>query len=357
MVRWIFRIVVALFVLAGVVFGGAALLDTDTRPAPNLPVAYTNIKITTPARDKPVDVHIWYPTDVTGTQELIGQNALFYGFYALRDAKPKAGLLPIVVMSHGSGGNAVQMGWIATELARRGLIVVAPNHQGTTSRDSDPFQTVKVWERADDLKAVLDFIEKSPPFGLQPDMTRVASFGFSLGGFSALSLAGVQVSKAQFLDYCAKNAGVLDCGWMQKAGVDFTAIDATKYEQSNRDPRVSITVAVDPALPLAMTDQSLQSLTMPTLIINLGEPDTIPAGMRLDEVVKRMPGANYQFIPKAHHFTFVAECSKLGEIIIGLAGEDNICSDKGFRPRGEVHRELIKLIGDFLLEKLSKGNA
>jgi predicted dienelactone hydrolase len=258
-------------------------------------------------------------------------------------------------MSHGSGGNAVQMGWIASEMARRGMIVIAPNHQGTTSRDSDPFETVKVWKRANDLKAVLDFIAKTPPLGLQPDMERVASFGFSLGGFSALSVAGIQVSKAQFIDYCAKNAGILDCGWMQKAGVDFSAIDQTLYEQSNRDPRISVTVAVDPALPLAMTSASLQSQTLPTLIINLGEPNTIPVGMRLNEVVKTMPGATYRIVPQTHHFTFVAECSTLGEIVIGLAGDDNICSDEGFRPRAKVHPELVKLIGDFLAEQLKAG--
>jgi predicted dienelactone hydrolase len=139
---------------------------------------------------------------------------------------------------------------------------------------------------------------------------------------------------------------------MQKAGVDFNAIDQVLYEQSNRDPRIGVTVAVDPALQLAMTPASLQSLTMPTLIINLGEPDTIPIGMRLNEVVKTMTGATYQIVPKAHHFTFVAECSTLGEIIIGLAGDDNICSDNGFRPRAEVHPELVKLIGDFLEDKL-----
>lgn len=351
--RWILRGFVAVLILAGAVFGGAALLDTDIRPAPEIAIGYTNLTVVMAHRAKPVDVHIWYPTEATGTQELIGQNALFYGFYALRDAEPKSSPLPVVVMSHGSGGNAVQMGWIATELARRGMIVIAPNHQGTTSRDSDPFQTVKVWQRADDLKAALDLIEKSPPFGLRADMTRVASFGFSLGGFSALSVAGVQVSKTQFIDYCAKNAGVLDCGWMQKAGVDFTSIDQAKYEQSNRDPHVSVTVAVDPALPLAMTVSSLLSLTMPTLIINLGEPDTIPVGMRLDQVSKKISSAAYEVVPKSHHFTFVAECSRLGEIIIGLAGDDNICSDKGFRPRAEVHPELAKLIGDFLVEKLS----
>jgi predicted dienelactone hydrolase len=75
MVRWIVRSLIALIILAGCVFGAAAFLDTDIRPAPDRPVAYTNIKIAASNRDKPIDVHIWYPTGATGTQELIGQNA------------------------------------------------------------------------------------------------------------------------------------------------------------------------------------------------------------------------------------------------------------------------------------------
>jgi predicted dienelactone hydrolase len=251
-------------------------------------------------------------------------------------------------MSHGSGGNAERLGWIASELAAAGMIVVAPNHPGTTSNDSDPFQTVKTWERPADLSAALDYILTSPPLGITPDQGRVGVLGYSLGGYSALGLAGVRLSKAAFITYCTQHPEELDCGWMLKAGVDFSAIDPALYEGSNRDPRVSVTVAVDPALPAAMQPDSLAALATKTLIINLGSPDTLPQGLKSDQIAAQIPGAHYHAVPGAHHFSFLPECSGLGFVIIGIAGDDNICSDFGFADRAAVHAEVLGQVLPFL---------
>jgi predicted dienelactone hydrolase len=345
---------IAITAIVALIFGGASLLGTSKRPVPAQLPGYRVIPVAMSHRANPVLVHVWYPADNGTGAELVGQNALFYGHYVRRDAKPAAGLHPLVLLSHGSGGNAERMGWLATELANRGMIVAAPDHPGTTSGDSDPFQTVKVWERPQDLSAIIDFIAANKVDGLTPDMKRVAVVGFSLGGFSALSLSGVQVSKTQFIDYCNVNRGQLDCGWMQAAGVDFTTIDQTRYEQSNADPRIKVTVAIDPALPAAMVVDSLTKINQPVLVVNLGDPNTIPPAMRVDAIARSIHNSSYVAVPGAHHFSFMAECSWLGYIVIGIAGEDNICSDTGFRNRSVLHKELAPMIVEFLDKALGK---
>jgi predicted dienelactone hydrolase len=182
------------------------------------------------------------------------------------------------------------------------------------------------------------------PMGLTPDLTRVGALGYSLGGFSALGLAGVQVSKAAFMAYCDRNPDQLDCGWMRSAGVDFTAIDQSRYDATHRDPRISVAVAIDPALPAAMTPESLARVALPVLIVNLGPPATLPDGLRSDHVAAAIPGARYLSIAGAHHFSALAECSGLGVAIIALAGDDNICSDFGHRPRAEIQSEMLRQI-------------
>lgn len=184
-------------------------------------------------------------------------------------------------------------------------------------------------------------------------MNRVLVLDFSLGGATAMLTSGARLSKAAFIDYCARNTGHDDCGWLAAGGVEFAAIDGAAYERDNRDPRVGVTVAVDPALSQAMTDESLSVLTTDTLVINLGVTGAIPEAMKAADMAARVPGAEYRTVEGAAHFSFLATCSTFGVFMIGVAGDDNICSDRGLRDRDDVHAELATLIGDFLESRLA----
>ena len=130
---------------------------------------------------------MWYLATSDQVPELIGQNALFYGFHAHRDATADSALRPVVLLSHGSGENAKGIGWLAIDLATRGFVVLAVNHPRTTSRDSLPSATIRIWERPDDLKARLDFAQVGLPLGVMVDMDRVGAVGFSLAVIAFLT--------------------------------------------------------------------------------------------------------------------------------------------------------------------------
>jgi predicted dienelactone hydrolase len=161
----------------------------------------------------------------------------------------------------------------------------------------------------------------------------VLSVGFSLGGHSALALAGVRVSKARFIAYCAANQGKVDCGWLEDGGVDFTQIDAARYEADLSDARITRTIT---------------ALGSSVLIVNLGAPETIPAAMRADGLAEQIAGAEFRAIDGAAHFSALPKCSALGVVMIGLAGDDNICSDRDLRPREDVHLDVLDAIDGFL---------
>ncbi|MFM7443044.1 MAG: alpha/beta hydrolase family protein, partial [Tabrizicola sp.] len=334
---WIVKGLAGLVVIVAAVLGSAFLLDTTERPPEFEAPGYLFVEMPVAGREKPVPLHIWYPTDSREPPTLIGQNGLFYGSHIRKDAPPVAAKTPVVVMSHGSGGNAERLGWLAGYLAHQGMIVVAPNHPGTTSGDSDPFKTPLVWERTGDLTAALDLLQSTPPGGLQPDLDRVAVLGFSLGGYTALGLGGIRVTKAAFIEHCAVAPSAPDCNWMVEAGVDFTAIDATLYDKDHGDPRVKAVVAIDPALVKAIDPTSIAALPEPFLLVNLGEATTLDPAMQPTALADTLPEATYLAVPGAKHFSFLAECSTLGVIIIGIAGEDNICSDAGLRDRAIIH--------------------
>ncbi|WP_216824659.1 alpha/beta hydrolase family protein [Paragemmobacter aquarius] len=330
--------------------GLVALIDTRVGDIPSEAPAYRVTHIAAAHRPDGLDLHLWYPASA-GQITLIGQNALFYGFHARRDAVGDGISHPLVLLSHGSGGNAERLGWIGSALASKGIIVAAVNHPGTTSGDSQPSRTVMPWERTEDLSTILDYLQADAPQGMVPDMNRVGALGFSLGGASVLLSAGARLSKDDFIQYCAANAGQDDCGWLAEGGVDFSQIDAPKYERDNRDQRIKAVVAIDPALTRAMRKHSLTRLP-PSLVINLGSDGEIPLAMQADGLAAVNPAIEYRTVPGARHFSFLARCSLLGVVMIALAGDDNICSDRGLRDRGEIQAELVQMIGTFLTDRL-----
>ena len=350
--KWLVRGGVAIGACTVVFLGAVFLTITkDQGPGPN-PAGYQTHSISVPHRNVALDVFVWYPTDEQIETQLVGQNALFYGQHVRIDAAPRKFDHPIVLISHGSGGNALQSSWLAEALVKLGYVVIAANHAGTTSRDSYPERTVMIWERARDLARLLDWAETNPIEGLLMNAQMSGVIGFSLGGASALSVSGVRLSKTSFIDYCNSNAGLWDCGWLTDGGVDFSQIDTGLYEASYTDNRIAATIAIDPALTQAVTKDSAINIHHPVLIVNFKPETGIPEAVRAADLATDIPDSLYHVVPKSWHFSFLSECSLMGKLVIGFSSEDNICSDSGVRNRGKIHREIIKTITSFLEQAL-----
>lgn len=92
---------------------------------------------------------VWYPavpSAVVEPIEIPGMSQLFVIGSAAQDANIASvpAKFPMIVLSHGTGGSALQMAWLGTVLAAHGYIAVAVNHPGNnatedyTARDSLP---------------------------------------------------------------------------------------------------------------------------------------------------------------------------------------------------------------------------
>jgi len=311
----------------------AAAIDTN--------IGYHITTLDVAHRAAPVEVHVWYPTLAEDAPVEIGGNILFHGFAAQIDAAAAPNDAPLIVMSHGSGGNAAQMGWFATQMAAQGYIVAAPNHHATMSRDSDPYQTPHIWLRNQDLSAVIDTFAAGEVHDVTADMDQVAIAGFSLGGGAALSVSGAGLSKAAFIEYCNGEDTPIDCAWMMAAGVDFTQIDQEMYEADWTDPRIMATFAVDPALTRAMTQPTLSDIDHPVMTIGLGSQADIPLAVDASHLTTKIPGARHTWVEGAAHFSFLPTCGWIGKIATSVAGDDNICSDFGLRNRDAVHADVV----------------
>lgn len=328
-----------------------ALFAANTSGQPQTPiVGYQRLSVPLPNRATDVTVHLWYPAKPRSPVSKVGQSLLFWGFDSARDAEALGQQLPVLLMSHGSGGNALRHAWIATRFADEGFIVVAPDHPGSTSGDSDPATTLQLHLRPQDLSGLIDWLAQTPPAGLNPDLSRIGVVGFSMGGFSALATAGLRASKQRFVDYCDTNRGKLDCGWYQAAGVDLTSLPQTAFNASNLDRRIRAVAAIDPALTQAFQSESAENIAVPTLILNLGSPDTMPPVMDAAALAAAISDANHAYIKGASHFSFMDECRLIGSLVLGLASPDALCA--GSKRRAALHADIAPRLIDFLKANL-----
>ena len=125
-------------------------------------------------------------------------------------------------------------------------------------------------------------------------------------------------------------------------------MDAERFDQSNLDNRINTVIAVDPALAQAFTTESLGEVQRPVLIINLGSVDEVPAGVDGVGIAQTLPHSDYARVEGANHFSFLGECTAMGEAIIKDEGDDPICSEVSDRKRSDIHDELRELIANYL---------
>ena len=122
-------------------------------------------------------------------------------------AAPAAGY-PLIVFSHGFTGCNTQSEFLMEAFARAGYFVLAPNHDdarcGTARGHSlgdlhpeEPLKDETKWSdqtykvRREDIRAVLDAVLREKSFeGVPVDGKRVGIAGHSLGGYTALGMAG-----------------------------------------------------------------------------------------------------------------------------------------------------------------------
>lgn len=334
------------------VLAAAAALAAFAGPAvADMLPGYDRITVAARHRPGPLAASIWYPAATATYRGLIGDNAVFRGVPALVGPAPATGRRPLVVLSHGSGGNMDGLAWLASALAARGALVLGVNHPGSTTGDSSPRRSLLLHERAADLSAVLDGLLDDPTFGPLVDRDRVTALGFSLGGATVLGLVGARFDRAAFAAYCARpGERGEDCAFFERGGVDALVLpDAV--EGDLRDPRFGAAVAVDPGLTHAFTAESVRAIDGPVLFINLGREhrfraaDVGPAGSGLAALV---PGSSYEVVAPAHHFTFLARCKREGARLLAEEEDDPVCDDPEGSERSEVHARIIEIVAGWI---------
>ncbi len=316
---------------------------------------FQNLHIPASGQGRALSGAIWYPTDnKTGiSPQLVADNAAFVGQKVIIDAKPDDQRHPLVVLSHGFGGNWRNQAWLATSLVRAGYIVAAINHLGTTSRDLEPVKGARLWQRPADISHVITALEQDAQWAAHIDSSDITAIGHSLGGWTVLELAGARMDADKMVQDCQIHPDLAACDVMRDFAIGKTATDRIKLAQDRRDPRIKRVVSLDLGLAPGFSKESLAHITIPVLIIAAGSPNPkVPVALESRDLFDHLPAQYRQLsvLDQAAHFSFLQTCKPNAITLLEEEKPDDgiICKDglKGDRPR--LHKEVTQQVLAFL---------
>ena len=194
--------------------------------------------------------------------------------------------LPLVVISHGNGGDFRSHEDTAQALARAGFVVAALTHTGDNWRDQS--RATDVAGRPRQLAVLIDYMLGAWEGRSSLDPARVGAFGFSAGGFTVLAAAGGEADVSRIGEHCKANPGFYDCRLIAARPV----------------------VVAAPALGFAFSREGLAGVRQPVQLWQAGGDQVLPAPWYVEPVRAGLPSPpEFHRVEGAGHFDFLRPCT------------------------------------------------
>lgn len=146
---------------------------------------------------RPIKMVVWYPTHA---ENGINEGTVWEMPDVAVGAPIKEGKHPLILLSHGWGGEKIELMWLAEQLVQEGYIVVGIDHYGNTWKDYSEKISTEYWNRPVDISRTIDYLFETSPFTSSIDPERIGFAGFSMGGFTGIWLAGGEVNQCSYHD-------------------------------------------------------------------------------------------------------------------------------------------------------------
>jgi predicted dienelactone hydrolase len=287
-------------------------------------VGFRRLEVQDTAIGERFPVAVWYPTSEQPTTQAFGP----YRLRVAQAAAPMNAGFGLVVISHGSGGDAFAHRDLAMTLASQGYVVAAPMHPRDNFQDRSGVGSISLWtDRPRQVSRVIDWALEDKALGPHIQRERIGVVGHSVGGYTALALAGAKASIDSLVQHCRETPE--DARFCFFGGSAAREANRKGGEiRDLRDRRVRAIVLLAPVVAL-FSDEALSTLAVPVRIYGAERDDLTPvqyhAG-RLAEVLG--PKAEYILIKGAGHFSFIDSFPDALKDSVGEAGKDPIGFDR-----------------------------
>jgi predicted dienelactone hydrolase len=290
------------------------------------PVGFREVSVPDGA-DRPLRVGLWYPTDAAPSL----QRFATFSQVVAPGAAVAGRALPLVVLSHGTGGWYGSHYDTALALAGAGFVVAAISHTGDTYDDHS--RAARIWDRPRQVHRLIDFMMREWPEHVQLDAAQVGIFGFSAGGFTALVAAGGTPDFSKIPAHCAAHPDFYDSRLFTASNKQAGAGPARPPITFVHDPRVKAIVVAAPALGFTFAPGGLKAVTAEVQLWQAEDDHILPGGEYAPAVRDALPRPpEFHLVPHADHYDFLSPCSpQLAQIA------PDICQSREGFDRGAFH--------------------
>jgi predicted dienelactone hydrolase len=249
---------------------------------------------------KPIVIGIWYPSQTIAKPMSMGPTTMTVASNAPVNGKA----LPMIVMSHGTGGSYLGHFDTAIALADAGFVVVAMNHTGDNYADQSC--SVDIMDRPRQVSRVIDHMLSTWEGRAAIDPQRVGMFGFSSGGFTTLAIIGGVPDFTQIGPMCRQYPSDFACQLMAKSESPVVAPATLAVA----DARIKAAVVAAPALGFTFSPEGLKNVKVPVQLWRAENDVVVPHPRYAEAVRLALPSApEYHVVPNAGHYDFLAPCS------------------------------------------------
>jgi predicted dienelactone hydrolase len=188
--------------------------------------------------------------------------------------------LPLIVISHGLGGDRTTFDYLAKHLASYGFAVAVPEHPGSNASQiqallngfankvTPPRELI---DRPLDIKYLLDALETD--YGERINVQRVGIIGQSFGAYTALAVAGAEINWNSLQSNCEN----LDDSWNLSLLLQCLALDLPQSELKLKDDRIVSAIAINPLTSAIFSKTGLERIKIPVMFMSGSSDPITPA--------------------------------------------------------------------------------
>ena len=314
-------------------------------------IGQRTLQLTDQARQRLLLTEVWYPTDDTLKKSDQGFS-LFIRHYTVRNGRLSASRLPLILLSHGTGGGRLTMEWLAQGLAQNGFMVAAVDHWGNMYDNKIPLEFPKPWERPLDISYVLTTLLASKTIAPSIDPQRVGAIGFSFGGYTVLALSGATIDYRTLLTYYRSHRQELDVPELPNVSkyLDDPALTGgVRRVPPLKDSRINAFFSISPSMGQGFTSQAqFATVQDPVYIVGSENDQMSPVKANARKYHNLIAGSEYyEFEGKPGHYVMLNEA--IDEV---KKSDPTYFTDDPSVDRHQVHTKVIALAIEFFSTKL-----
>lgn len=318
----------------------AATYIYATALMPANPVGFQRVSVKDPGHPD-ITVALWYPTTAKPGFILFGST----GERVASDGVVIGEGLPLIVVSHGTGGAAMSHADTAIALAESGFVVAAPTHPGDNYQDNSQVGRPDwLLNRSRHVQRVIDMALTEWKDRGHLDPLRIGVFGFSAGATTALIDIGGVPDLRRIASQCAEHPEFV---------CKLTSPESYREappQPWQSDSRIRAAVIAAPGLGFIFEPGGLSKVRAAVQLWAGSGDQTVPFATNAGTVQKLLPRpADLHVVPRAIHYSFLIPC--------GLLGPPEPCRDPEGFDRVKFHKEFNRSVVRFFQRNLPASNA